>query len=77
MAKLPWKELDILVNNCGTNVRKRAEDFGREDFDQVFNTNFMSCMRLASKENVWRLDVRFAKFVCVLGQLGQFTPRQG
>ena len=21
MAKLPWSELDILVNNCGTNIR--------------------------------------------------------
>lgn len=27
MAKLPWKELDILVNNCGTNIRKRAEEW--------------------------------------------------
>lgn len=21
VAKLPWSELDILVNNCGTNIR--------------------------------------------------------
>ncbi|CAE6932815.1 TR1 [Symbiodinium sp. CCMP2592] len=40
-------ELDILVNNCGINIRKRAEDYTEEDFEQIFNTNFMSCMRLS------------------------------
>lgn len=40
-------ELDILVNNCGINIRKRAEDYAEEDFEKIFNTNFMSCMRLS------------------------------
>ncbi|CAE7202249.1 TR1 [Symbiodinium microadriaticum] len=40
-------ELDILVNNCGINIRKRAEDYTEEDFEAIFNTNFMSCMRLS------------------------------
>ena len=44
--QLPWPELDILVNNCGTNIRKKAEDFEEADFKKVFNTNFMSCMWL-------------------------------
>ncbi|CAK9101461.1 unnamed protein product [Durusdinium trenchii] len=47
MAKLPWKELDILVNNCGTNIRKRAEDFEPEEFRKIFDTNFMSSMWLS------------------------------
>lgn len=46
VEQLPWRELDILVNNCGTNIRKKAEDFDAEDFSTVFNTNFMSCMWL-------------------------------
>ncbi|CAJ1366558.1 unnamed protein product [Effrenium voratum] len=46
MSKLPWKELDILVNNCGTNIRKKAEEFEKEEFAKVFDTNFMSCMWL-------------------------------
>ncbi|CAE7028129.1 TR1, partial [Symbiodinium sp. CCMP2456] len=40
-------ELDILVNNCGINIRKRAEDYTEADFEEIFNTNFMSCMRLS------------------------------
>lgn len=47
IAKLPWKELDILVNNCGTNIRKKAEEFTNEEFSKVFDTNFMSCMWLS------------------------------
>jgi len=47
IGKLPWSELDILVNNCGTNIRKRAEDFESEEFAKVFDTNFMSCMWLS------------------------------
>ncbi|CAJ1437362.1 unnamed protein product [Effrenium voratum] len=47
MSKLPWKELDILVNNCGTNIRKKAEEFEKEEFAKVFDTNFMSCMWLS------------------------------
>mmetsp|Transcript_105017 Transcript_105017/g.146431 ORF Transcript_105017/g.146431 Transcript_105017/m.146431 type:complete len:289 (-) Transcript_105017:22-888(-) len=46
VEQLPWRELDILVNNCGTNIRKKAEDFDAEEFSTVFNTNFMSCMWL-------------------------------
>ncbi|CAE7523909.1 TR1 [Symbiodinium pilosum] len=46
VEKLPWSELDVLVNNCGTNIRKKAEDFQEEDFNKVFSTNFMSCMWL-------------------------------
>ena len=35
------------MNNCGTNIRKRAEDFESEEFAKVFDTNFMSCMWLS------------------------------
>ena len=45
--QLPWSELDVLVNNCGINIRKRAEEFGDEEFEKIFNSNFMSCMRLS------------------------------
>ena len=34
-------------NNCGINIRKRAEDFTQEEFARIFNTNFMSCMWLS------------------------------
>ena len=36
-----------MVNNCGTNIRKKAEDYDQEDFEKVFGTNFMSCMWLS------------------------------
>lgn len=36
-----------MVNNCGTNIRKKAEEFDHEEFTKVFDTNFMSCMWLS------------------------------
>jgi len=40
-------QLDVLVNNVGTNVRKPTVDYSLEDFDFLFNTNFKSCFHLS------------------------------
>lgn len=53
--------LDILVNNVGTNIRKKYADYADEEFDKVMNTNLNSFYKLtkacypllkASKGNV-------------------------
>lgn len=40
------QELDILVNNVGTNIRKKSIDYTQEDTEKVWNTNFHSMFRL-------------------------------
>lgn len=37
-----WKSVDILVNNVGTNVRKRLVDYSEEEYRQIFETNLFS-----------------------------------
>ena len=37
-----WGKLDILVNNVGTNVRKRFVDYTEEEYRQLFETNLFS-----------------------------------
>lgn len=40
-------QLDVLVNNVGTNIRKATVDYSSEEFDFLMNTNFKSCFHLS------------------------------
>jgi Tropinone reductase 1 len=42
------QELDILVNNVGTNVRKPSAEYTEEDVEFVWNTNFASMFHLTT-----------------------------
>ena len=37
-----WDSLDILVNNVGTNIRKKFLDYTEEEYRQLFETNLFS-----------------------------------
>jgi len=37
-----WGKLDVLVNNVGTNVRKKFVDYTEEEYRQLFETNLFS-----------------------------------
>jgi len=41
-----WGRLDILVNNVGTNIRKKAIDYTEEEYDSIFQTNLTSVFEL-------------------------------
>ncbi|MCP4710282.1 MAG: SDR family oxidoreductase, partial [Planctomycetes bacterium] len=41
-----WGRLDILVNNVGTNVRKKAVDFSEEEYDFVMEANMKSMFEM-------------------------------
>lgn len=43
----PHKELHALVNNVGTNIRKRAQDFTQNEFESIFSLNFFSAYQLS------------------------------
>lgn len=38
-----WGRLDALINNVGTNIRKRAVDYTTEEIETIFATNLDSC----------------------------------
>lgn len=40
------QELDILVNNVGTNIRKKSIEYTQDDIEKVWNTNFQSMFGL-------------------------------
>lgn len=42
-------KLDILVNNVGTNIRKRTVEYSDNEFDHILNTNLKSAFDLTRK----------------------------
>jgi NAD(P)-dependent dehydrogenase (short-subunit alcohol dehydrogenase family) len=41
-----WGKLDVLVNNVGTNKRKKFVEYSEEEYRQLFETNLFSMMEL-------------------------------
>ncbi|TFH39255.1 MAG: glucose 1-dehydrogenase [Bacteroidia bacterium] len=42
-----YGRLDILVNNVGTNIRKKTNEYTEEEIDFLFNTNLRSAIRMS------------------------------
>jgi tropinone reductase I len=41
-----WKSLDILINNAGTNIRKKIHEYSPEEYDSILSTNMNSSFHL-------------------------------
>lgn len=41
-----WGKLDVMVNNVGTNVRKKFVEYTEEEYRQLFETNLFSMVEL-------------------------------
>jgi len=41
-------QLDFLINNVGTNIRKQAEDYSTEEFNRIFQTNLSSAFEMST-----------------------------
>ena len=42
-----WGSLDVLVNNVGTNIRKKTPEYSEEEYMRVFSTNLTSAFHLS------------------------------
>ena len=42
-----WNALDILVNNVGTNIRKKSIEYTAGEYDKIMNTNLRSAFELS------------------------------
>jgi len=41
-----WGKLDILVNNVGTNIRKKVVQYSAKEYQQIFDTNLTSAFEM-------------------------------
>ncbi len=44
-----WERLDIVVNNVGTNVRKKAIEYSADEFDFIMRTNMISAFDICRR----------------------------
>lgn len=42
-----WGSLDILINNVGTNIRKKTIEYSADEFNKIINTNLRSAFELS------------------------------
>ncbi|MFW5820743.1 MAG: SDR family oxidoreductase [Bacteroidota bacterium] len=42
-----WSSLDILINNVGTNIRKKANEYSSEEINSIFQTNLYSALEIS------------------------------
>lgn len=42
-----WGTLDILINNVGTNIRKKAIEYDETEYDHLMNTNLKATFQLS------------------------------
>lgn len=44
-----WKKLDVLVNNAGINIRKKANDYSEEELRKVLEINLVAPFEISRK----------------------------
>jgi len=47
--KSHWSRLDILVNNVGMNIRKKAVEYSTDEYDTIMGTNLRSTFEICQK----------------------------
>ena len=79
IAGLPasWDTLDVLVNNVGTNVRKRALAFTDEEYRHIFETNVTSAWALSRALHPRLAAARHASLVMVGSVAGHISVGSG
>lgn len=70
-------KLDILVNNVGTNIRKKSVEYSEEEFNHIFNTNLHSNFFLSKLFHPLLKESPGAAVVSVLSVAGLTHLRSG
>jgi len=75
--KSEWGSLDILVNNVGTNIRKKAVDYTGEEYDQILSTNLHSAFDICQRAYPFLKQSKQGAVVNVLSVAGLTHLRTG
>jgi Tropinone reductase 1 len=75
--QIKWDALDILVNNVGTNIRKRTEEYTIDEYDKIVNTNLRSAFELSQKSYPLLKESEQGNIVNVSSVAGQTHIRTG
>lgn len=68
-----FKQIDILINNAGMNIRKLLVEVEEEDWDRVLNTNLKGIFLVGQQAAKRMMDQRYGRIVnisSILGKIG-------
>jgi len=69
--------LDILVNNVGTNIRKKALEYSLDEYEFILNTNLTSTFDMCRKAYPWLKDSGAGSVVNISSVAGLTHMRTG
>jgi Tropinone reductase 1 len=49
LAASGWNEINCLINNVGTNIRKKSEEYSQSEIKHIIDTNLMSAFQLTRR----------------------------
>ncbi len=72
-----WGSLDILVNNVGTNVRKKFVEYTEEEYRQLFETNLFSLTEITRLAYLYLKKSTKASVINIASVAGSFDVQTG
>jgi len=75
--KSHWSRLDILVNNVGTNIRKKAVEYSADEYDTVMGTNLRSTFEICQQAYPLLKKSKAASVVNIVSVAGLTHLRTG
>jgi Tropinone reductase 1 len=75
--KSHWNSLDILVNNVGTNIRKKAVEYSSDEYDTIMGTNLRSTFEICQQAYPLLKKSNTASVVNIVSVAGLIHLRTG
>lgn len=72
-----WGKLDILVNNVGTNVRKKLVAYSEDEYRKLFETNLFSAVEISRLAHPLLKSAGLASVVNIASVAGSFDVQTG
>ncbi len=72
-----WGKLDVLVNNVGTNIRKKFVDYTEEEYRRLFETNLFSAIDLTQQAFPLLKNSGHASVINIASVAGTFDVQTG
>lgn len=74
---LIWKKFDILVNNVGTNIRKKTSDYTEDEFEKILQTNLYSTFEICKLSHKFLSNSTSSSIVNISSVAGLIHMRTG
>ena len=75
--KSHWSRLDILVNNVGTNIRKKAVEYSADEYDTIMGTNLRPAFEICQQAYPLLKKSKAASVVNIVSVAGLTHLRTG